>query len=924
MEVERLAAIVENKVVAASRGPCARIKCKEIKARLDRLQGEAMVTPSVSSRYRVDAEVRTKILDLETLVGRLEGGVVTARAKRRESDVLNEELKAARMELKSMTGTANEERLRAEDLSTKLERQSERYMAGQATVVRISDSLGVTQELCRHLKREVFETKESALKVMTDANAKVTEVEQRIALVRAEKQALATRTEAQQQALKTKGLELERIRKSASASLRWEKAREEKSIDGDQRDRDWYDKDLENAKPNTLSPGTKARRIKMLQRRRKVEEGVIDHLYETIGEEQDPTVLAKVLEMTDNIDALMNTKQFWERRITQGQELIDTINEDWDATRSARIKADYLLSDRDLQAMRVDWSCVLVNNKPRPKVALANPFKPEGRVVLFPEPITKKSRVGGWADEIKGATAHFGLISNPDHRDATERDFDTVVQQLINRDAHLLPSHEDLGGVLNGVIGFDGAADFCHSCIRLIDYIDGVAKESEQKGAGLTVAVGDDHNFNLNLQFRRVGPAINRTISTGGMFTLRGMPIRLAISTCLDYSASRSMYGMRSNSSPHSAKLHPHLIVEVKADAAWGVIDTAIDVAMPWCPRPSQAPPRNHLFNEFPAKCKYCSYTVGSEAEQDANIAVALAMRSVKTKAGKVAWAARVKVFCEAHEECMEFESAVLDVDPSDNIVDLLHAIHINIPNRIANFSFHDAVNFAADPELKHALNAYYMFINCPFDLNGDKTWWHGAMWCYNFVKGANKESPGLDINILMCCLIVFGTDSKSAAGKDTAKAPAVVDDLPCSSAPKKKKAKKAPLDPLMQILKPLFGSNAEKVRSIFESWTSYAEVFMAIHDKWESSSTEYKEERASRLYRAGIACLLTPPHPDVVLGCDRAPSRKRGCARVNLPAFGWNGCPPSDLPIQIRSPNPDPIPIRRSTAAQGGQDYVQ
>ena len=72
-------------------------------------------------------------------------------------------------------------------------------------------------------------------------------------------------------------------------------------------------------------------------------------------------------------------------------------------------------------------------------------------------------------------------------------------------------------------------------------------------------------------------------------------------------------------------------------------------------------------------------------------------------------------------------------------------------------------------------------------------------------------------------------------------------------------------------------------------------------------------------------------PHPDVVLGCDRAPSRKRGCARVNVPAFGWNGCPPSDLPIQIpisqsrsRSPNPDPISLRRSPPDHGHQGHVQ
>ena len=92
----------------------------------------------------------------------------------------------------------------------------------------------------------------------------------------------------------------------------------------------------------------------------------------------------------------------------------------------------------------------------------------------------------------------------------------------------------------------------------------------------------------------------------------------------------------------------------------------------------------------------------------------------------------------------MEFESAVLNVHPRDNVVDLLHAMHINIPDRIASFSFHDNVNFAEDPELKHALTAYYTFIGCPFDRNGEKTWWHGSVWCYDFVIGCNQKSPGL------------------------------------------------------------------------------------------------------------------------------------------------------------------------------------
>ena len=40
---------------------------------------------------------------------------------------------------------------------------------------------------------------------------------------------------------------------------------------------------------------------------------------------------------------------------------------------------------------------------------------------------------------------------------------------------------------------------------------------------------------------------------------------------------------------------------------------------------------------------------------------------------------------------------------------------------------------FGERPELKHALTDFYTYIGCPFDLNGDKSWWHGAVWHYDF-----------------------------------------------------------------------------------------------------------------------------------------------------------------------------------------------
>ena len=39
----------------------------------------------------------------------------------------------------------------------------------------------------------------------------------------------------------------------------------------------------------------------------------------------------------------------------------------------------------------------------------------------------------------------------------------------------------------------------------------------------------------------------------------------------------------------------------------------------------------------------------------------------------------------------------------------------------------------------------------------------------------------------------------------------------------------------------------------IFETFTAYAEYFMAINEEWETQSVAEKNERATRAYRAGM-----------------------------------------------------------------------
>ena len=530
------------------------------------------------------------------------------------------------------------------------------------------------------------------------------------------------------------------------------------------------------------------------------------------------------------------------------------------------MKSDYLLSNRDLDAMRIDFSFILINNIPRGRPLLVNPHAPTDskQRVLFPEPIAK--RTGGWGEVVKAQAEHFGLQFNEHHEDATERDWATAIQQLVDRDAELFESPDSFGPdrPLQLVVGFDGAADFCHVCVRAVDYKPAVAKESGMKGIGLSVAIGNDHNHNLSLQFKQLGVAINQAIEQGGFVTLFGRRIPYKVVTCLDYSASRSMNALRCNSAPHTKELDAHMVIKASAGASWKRIVKLLQKKLPWRVYDPDLP-LNHISNGvFPFNCSRCPYTCADEEEQDTNIANALALGAVTGVAGKKATALRVKTHCEAHDDTMEFETRILHIHPLYNIIDLLHAFDINLPSFMLKYSIHDSVLFAENPELPHMLTQYYSFIGCPFDLLGEKAWFHGSVWHYDFVMGANGKSPGLDMNMLITCLICFGIkrgtpepeQERGGASSSSSNANRIVDDLGSASESDGDVEAQAEDDEIAQILRRLFGHNTAKVRAIFEATCAYGEAFDSINDEWTSDTTEYKEERAINTYRAGLRFL--------------------------------------------------------------------
>ena len=190
------------------------------------------------------------------------------------------------------------------------------------------------------------------------------------------------------------------------------------------------------------------------------------------------------------------------------------MNSTWNATHAVQLKQDYLISDRDMDAYRYAMSHDMINGKPRPKVLMSNPHNKKQRI-LYAEPFPSRNK---WAPIIANQEEQFGLIRS-EGTDCTERNFPSVLQALVDRDAHQLANPDSYTSgtkKLKAVIGFDGADNFCHVLLGLIEYKEGVACESEIKRVALAVMMGDDHNPSLqNILLLATWPR-HRAVHQGG------------------------------------------------------------------------------------------------------------------------------------------------------------------------------------------------------------------------------------------------------------------------------------------------------------------------------------------------------------------------------------------------------------------------
>jgi len=576
--------------------------------------------------------------------------------------------------------------------------------------------------------------------------------------------------------------------------------------------------------------------------------------------------ISAVLEAEGKLDLIFETKELWERKMAFAASICETLQSAWSVDLSVDFHSEFLISQREMDGMRFTLSHEIINGRPRPRVLVTNPHKPKSKL-NFPQPLRPRCE---WVAREKEREAALGLITT-EGVETCERDFDTTLNALVARDEALLTEREyTRAQPFTAVLGFDGADNFTHVTLRLTGYRDDVAAESELKAAQLAVAMGDDHYPNLEKIIEpRIGPAASRV----DVVTLHKRSVPAEVVLCLDLSAARSAYGRRHGKPVHYQLEDVQFIPKFKGDDLQGDFGL-IDVHF----KPNKVADLRrdaHRPTSFPFKCtrKGCKHPViRDEAHLTALMGELKALKADKTVQGKKDYAAAIKAHADVHGQQRPFEAPVTDLEPWTHlIVDLLHGLDLNIPKVAMKYSILDPALLT--PDMREACAEFFSEIGCPLDCRDKndrekaKKWFHGSVWHYDFMLGANHKSYGLYANIFQLCLIVYGVKVEEPAPPSTTRTPparkrpaacAIVDDFSDSEGESEDDDDDANLDSddIDAELTKFFGANAARVKLILKMWNAYADLYNALCDEWKTDLQSERDERAYQVLKSSAALL--------------------------------------------------------------------
>ena len=294
---------------------------------------------------------------------------------------------------------------------------------------------------------------------------------------------------------------------------------------------------------------------------------------------------------------------------------------------------------------------------------------------------------------------------------------------------------------------------------RLTDYKEGVAEESELKVWQLAVAMGDDHFPRLERVIApRIGPAASERTSV----VVGGATVPAEGTLCLDLSAARSAYGRRAGKNAHTTAEDVHEVIKLPDDCDSTRAFELLGQFAPWLKVESLCNDA-HSPAAFPFRCKRrgCGAVIKDAAEREKLRKELAELKADKTVTGKKVYAGAIAKHADLHGQQMPFERPVTDIPTEKSILDLLHALDLNLPKVDMKYTILDPVILDADMRLQ--IGDFLSEIGCSLDVqekekrDPNRKWFHGSVWHYDFVCGANKKSYGLHVNIFQLCLIVYG-----------------------------------------------------------------------------------------------------------------------------------------------------------------------
>ncbi len=174
----------------------------------------------------------------------------------------------------------------------------------------------------------------------------------------------------------------------------------------------------------------------------------------------------------------------------------------------------------------------------------------------------------------------------------------------------------------------------------------------------------------------RIGPAA----SSRSTVSVCGTVVPAEATLCLDLSAARSAYGRRSGKNAHTTLTDVHEVLKLPEGCSADRAFKLLDAFAPWLKLASLRDDA-HCPATFPFKCKRpgCGVTLKSAAEREAAKAELALLKADRTVGGKKLYAKAIAVHADLHGQQMPLQAPVTAIPTLQSILDLLHAIDLNL-----------------------------------------------------------------------------------------------------------------------------------------------------------------------------------------------------------------------------------------------------